>query len=101
MCRYVPMFGEVDYKPANAYSSVPFEEQMGALSQAVTAGKVRQIGVSNETPWGLTKLCQLGMHPSLSCFYPEVALEDNQVPSGMITKASMMSRRAKITPDTS
>lgn len=61
--RYVPMFGEVDYKPTNAYTSVPFEEQMGALSQAVTAGKVRQIGVSNETPWGLTKLCQLGKQP--------------------------------------
>ena len=59
------MFGEVDYKPANAYSSVPFEEQMGALSKAVTAGKIRQIGVSNETPWGLTKLCQLGMHASV------------------------------------
>ena len=65
ICRYVPMFGEVDYKPANAYSSVPFEEQMGALSEAVAAGKVRQIGASNETPWGLTKLCQLGRRPFL------------------------------------
>ncbi|DBA92845.1 TPA: hypothetical protein ACH3X1_003024 [Trebouxia sp. C0004] len=37
--RYVPMFGEVDFRPENAYSSVPIEEQMQALSRAVTAGK--------------------------------------------------------------
>ena len=61
ICRYVPMFGEVDFKPANAYSSVPIEEQMEALTKAVKAGKVRQIGLSNETAWGLTRFCQLGM----------------------------------------
>ena len=58
--RYVPMFGEVDFQPANAYSSVPLEEQIEALAEAVSAGKVRQIGASNETAWGVTKLCQLG-----------------------------------------
>ena len=56
------MFGEVDFKPANAYSSVPIEEQMEALTKAVNAGKVRQIGLSNETAWGLTRFCQLGMN---------------------------------------
>lgn len=59
--RYVPMFGEVNFRPANSYASVPLEEQMGALTAAVTAGKVRHIGLSNETAWGLTKFCQLGM----------------------------------------
>lgn len=59
------MFGDVDFKPAYSYSSVPFEEQMEALSAAVTAGKVRHIGVSNDTAWGLTKLCQLGMLPHM------------------------------------
>ena len=33
---------------------------MGALSAAVAAGKVRHVGLSNETAWGLTKFCQLG-----------------------------------------
>ena len=59
--RYVPMFGEVDFQPANSYASVPLEEQMAALAAALTAGKVRHIGLSNETAWGLTKFCQLGM----------------------------------------
>ena len=54
------MFGEVDFKPAYTYSSVPLEEQLEALSRAVEAGKVRHIGVSNETAWGLTTFCQLG-----------------------------------------
>lgn len=54
------MFGEVDFKPDNAYSAVSIEEQMGALSRAVAAGKVRHIGLSNETAWGLTKFCHLG-----------------------------------------
>lgn len=54
------MFGEVDFQPGNAYSSVPLEEQMGALTAAVAAGKVRHVGLSNETAWGLTKFCQLG-----------------------------------------
>ena len=58
--RYVPMFGEVDFKPDNAYNSVSIEEQMDALSQAVAAGKVRHVGLSNETAWGLTKFCHLG-----------------------------------------
>ena len=54
------MFGEVDFKPDSAYSSVPMEEQMDALRRAVAAGKVRHIGLSNETAWGLTKFCHLG-----------------------------------------
>ncbi|KAL3137096.1 hypothetical protein ABBQ32_006680 [Trebouxia sp. C0010 RCD-2024] len=58
--RYVPMFGEVDFQPVNSYSSVPLEEQLGALSAAVAAGKVRHVGLSNETAWGLTRFCQLG-----------------------------------------
>ena len=55
------MFGEVDFKPAYSYSSVPLEEQYEALSSAVLAGKVRHIGLSNETAWGLTRFCQLGV----------------------------------------
>ena len=61
MCRYVPIFGEVEFRPENAYSSVPIEEQMQALSKAVTAGKVRHVGLSNETAWGVTQFSHLGI----------------------------------------
>ncbi|KAH7316214.1 hypothetical protein KP509_21G083100 [Ceratopteris richardii] len=57
--RYVPMFGEVDYDPSCRYSSVPLEEQLDALSSAVSAGKIRHIGLSNETPYGIMEFCRL------------------------------------------
>lgn len=57
--RYVPMFGEVDYDPSRKYSSVPLEEQLEALSSAVASGKVRHVGLSNETPFGVMEFCRL------------------------------------------
>ncbi|EFN60059.1 hypothetical protein CHLNCDRAFT_48407 [Chlorella variabilis] len=57
---YVPMFGDLDYDPAMAYAAASFEEQLGALAAAVEAGKVRHVGLSNETPYGLMRFCQLG-----------------------------------------
>lgn len=54
--RYVGgMFGGKAYDVANERPSddVPFEEQLAALKQVIDAGKVRYIGVSNETSWGV------------------------------------------------
>src|SRR5262249_55891658 len=39
--------------------AVPVEETLGALDEAVKAGKVRHAGVSNETPWGLAQYLEL------------------------------------------
>ncbi|GAB4822478.1 hypothetical protein N2152v2_009524 [Parachlorella kessleri] len=64
--RYVPMFGDLDYDPFMDYASVPLEEQLEAIQRAVSAGKVRHFGLSNETPYGLMHLCQLAAsNPSL------------------------------------
>lgn len=57
------MFGESEFKPDQAYSSVPLEEQYDALAEARTAGKILEFGVSNETPWGLMRLCELCEFP--------------------------------------
>jgi N-acetyltransferase 10 len=51
------MFGNVDYDPSSAYPSAPVEEQLEALGAAVAAGKVRHVGLSNETPYGLARFC--------------------------------------------
>ena len=37
----------------------PMEETLTALKEAVDAGKVRHIGLSNETPWGVMRFLQL------------------------------------------
>ncbi|GIM12126.1 hypothetical protein Vretimale_15505, partial [Volvox reticuliferus] len=65
--RYVPMFGDSEYDPVCAYDgAVPLEEQLEALARAVRAGKVRYVGLSNETPWGLHKaLTAASLDPSL------------------------------------
>uniref|UniRef100_A0A453E0D4 NADP-dependent oxidoreductase domain-containing protein n=1 Tax=Aegilops tauschii subsp. strangulata TaxID=200361 RepID=A0A453E0D4_AEGTS len=59
--RYVPMFGETDYDPSRQYASIPMEEQLEALGKGVESGKIRYIGLSNETPYGLMKFLQLSV----------------------------------------
>jgi aryl-alcohol dehydrogenase-like predicted oxidoreductase len=57
--RNVPMFGALYFDPAKdeAFSSV--QEQLEGLATLVKAGKVRHIGVSNETPWGVTEFVRV------------------------------------------
>lgn len=60
--RYVAMFGAPDYdidKENLAGEDVSFEEQLSALNDAVKSGKVRYIGVSNETPFGVMQFASL------------------------------------------
>lgn len=70
VCRYVPMFGDTDYDLTRRYVAASFEDQLGALADAQRAGKIRQWGLSNETPWGLTKwshtACAGGLPPPVS-----------------------------------
>jgi len=56
--RYVPMFGGVGYERASEREAVPVEEQLEVLAGLVKAGKVRHIGLSNETPWGVCQFVQ-------------------------------------------
>ena len=53
--RQVPMFGASSYGASNEYEAIPIEEQLQALAELVQAGKVRYIGLSNETPWGVSE----------------------------------------------
>ncbi len=51
--RRTNFFGQLRYRPAQEDTSVPMEETLSALHELVDAGKVRAIGLSNETPWGV------------------------------------------------
>ncbi|MEW6562966.1 MAG: NADP(H)-dependent aldo-keto reductase [Pseudomonadota bacterium] len=53
--RNVPMFGRSDFDPALERAATPVEEQLTVLSELVQSGKVRYIGLSNETPWGIAE----------------------------------------------
>ena len=51
-------FGRLGYEYSDEIG-VPIEETLDALSQLVKSGKVRYIGISNETPWGTSKYLEL------------------------------------------
>jgi len=71
--RNAPSFGALYYDPAKdaTYSSV--HEQLQALAGLVQAGKVRHIGLSNETPWGLMEFLRVAEQHGL----PRVASVQN------------------------
>ena len=48
-------FGRLDYYHAPHKDGIPIEETLSALGDLVQAGKIRYTGVSNETPWGISK----------------------------------------------
>ena len=52
--RYVPMFGSTSYDIKYEHDTTPIAEQLEALASLVDAGKVRYIGLSNETPYGVS-----------------------------------------------
>jgi len=52
-------FGQLGYKPAQREEPVDLEIPLRALAEFVQAGKVRTIGLSNETPWGLMSFLAL------------------------------------------
>lgn len=51
--RYVALFGEFSYDPLKWRPSIPFVEQLLAFKELIDEGKVRYIGVSNETSYGV------------------------------------------------
>jgi len=56
--RITNYFGQLGYEH-NEEESVTIEESLSILSDLVKSGKVRYIGLSNETPWGVMKFLQL------------------------------------------
>ena len=54
--RNVAIFGQLDFKYDSTDTNwIPIEEVLESLNDLVKAGKIRHIGLSNETPWGITK----------------------------------------------
>ena len=57
--RKTNFFGRLGYEHVEQVDAVPIEETLEVLTELVRAGKVRHVGVSNETPWGLHRYLQL------------------------------------------
>jgi aryl-alcohol dehydrogenase-like predicted oxidoreductase len=56
--RSTNFFGQLGYKHKEE-DFTPLEETLEALDEQVKAGKIRHIGLSNETPWGTMKFLAL------------------------------------------
>ncbi len=57
--RHVPSFGAVYFDPAKERPQTSVHDQLDALAGLVKAGKVRFIGLSNETPWGVAEFVRV------------------------------------------
>jgi len=71
--RATNFFGRLGYEHAPEDTSTPVEETLEALAGLVKAGKVRAIGLSNDTPWGVMKFLALAEQKGL----PRIASVQN------------------------
>ncbi|MEN9867115.1 MAG: hypothetical protein RL748_2705 [Pseudomonadota bacterium] len=53
--RNVPIFGQKSFNPQAERPCAPIADTLGALADLVAAGKIRAIGVSNESCWGVSE----------------------------------------------
>jgi aryl-alcohol dehydrogenase-like predicted oxidoreductase len=63
--RDTNFFGKLGYYHAPEKDGVPIEETLGVLGDMVQAGKIRHIGVCNETPWGLAEYLRISVQQGL------------------------------------
>ena len=70
------LFGQPDFTPSLVREgSVSFDETLGALQSLVESGKVRHVGVSNETPYGVCTMIEMAKsHPEK---YPRIVSVQN------------------------
>ena len=64
--RHVPAFGMLSYDPSKDTQVTPILAQLQALDKLVKAGKVRAVGLSNETPYGVHEFVSLAEQHGLT-----------------------------------
>ena len=84
--RYLPVFGQLEFQHdlmrRGSDSDVPIQETASALKDLMDAGKVRYIGLSNESPYGVgewVRACdQLGIRDKLVSIQNSYSLLDRR-----------------------
>jgi len=71
--RSTNYFGALGFEAADEPATVPIEETLRVLADLVDAGKIRHVGLSNETPWGVMEFLRLARH----CGLPRVVSVQN------------------------
>ena len=63
--RKTNFFGKLGYEHDNGNEWTRFEDILGNLKRFIDQGKIKHVGVSNETPWGLSKYLELSKEKML------------------------------------
>ncbi len=71
--RNAPMFGMAYFDPARDKPVTSIHDQLDAMAGLVKAGKIRYVGLSNETPYGVAEFVRLAEQHGL----PRVATVQN------------------------
>lgn len=57
--RNVPSFGDIYFDPHKERTKTPIYEQLQAMERLVRQGKIRYVGLSNETPYGVHEFVRI------------------------------------------
>jgi len=71
--RKTTYFGQLGYRHQPEEDGTPLLETLQVLDELIQEGKIRHIGLSNETPWGVMKCLQLAEQHDL----PRIATVQN------------------------
>ena len=63
--REANYFGKLGFEPPDEEHMTPILETLVALGEQVKAGKIRHIGLSNETPWGVMQFLHMAEQAGL------------------------------------
>ena len=63
--RNTNFFGKLGYEHSDEDEWTKFEDILGNLKKFIEQGKIRYIGLSNETPWGLSKFLEISKKNNL------------------------------------
>ena len=63
--RDTNFFGKLAYYHAPEKDGIPIAETLAVLDGLVKQGKIRELGLSNETPWGVSKYLELAKEKNL------------------------------------
>jgi len=63
--RKTNFFGKLGYEHDKSNEWTRFEDILGCLKKFIGQGKIKHVGLSNETPWGLSKFLELSKEKNL------------------------------------
>lgn len=84
--RNAPAFGAIYFDPSAERPQTPIHDQLDAFARLVQAGKVRYIGLSNETPWGVCEFVRLAEQhglPRIQTVQNPYALSSRSLDNGL------------------